>query len=147
MIGFLTFSSCKTKQVDPEKLPKDIALKPERENGNLEQELALEAERLRSLLTTIDSLANSRNCTDAEEWRISPLGSKPCGGPASYMAYHKETEEEIIPKIQEFTKRQADYNRKRNLFSDCAIVPQPSGLRCESGKAVLIKDGSTLQID
>ncbi len=145
IIGFLALSSCKTKQVDPATLPKDIALKPERENGNLEQqELAVEAERLRSLLTTIDSLATSRTCTDTEDWRISPIGSKPCGGPAAYMAYHKETEEDIIPKIQDFTKRQADYNRRRNLFSDCAVEAQPSGLRCEGGKPVLIKGGVTL---
>ncbi|MCC2591069.1 hypothetical protein [Chryseobacterium sp. MFBS3-17] len=140
-------SGCKsTKTIaDPETLPKDVALKPERPsggNGEAEEDLEKEAEGLRRLRAAIDSISGSKVCTDVEDWRISPLGSKPCGGPATYIAYHKDNETELIPKIQEFTRRIARYNQRRNLFSDCAIEPQPSGIQCEGGKAVLLYNGA-----
>lgn len=136
-----TITACKSKKpvLDPDTLPKDVALKPVRENGSDDENyLAKEAEDLRKILASIDTLATSKVCTDTEEWRITPIGSKPCGGPASYMAYHKDVEEVIIPKIQEYTRRQAVYNQKAGIFSDCMIEPQPSGMRCEAGKPVLL---------
>jgi hypothetical protein len=141
LLCIASLTACKSKKpfVDVETLPKDVALKPDRVNGASEQEvLAKEAEDLRIMMASIDSLGSSRVCSNAEDWRITALGSKPCGGPASYMAYHKEVEVHIIPVIQEYTRRQALFNQKRNMFSDCAIEPQPSGLRCDGGKAVLL---------
>lgn len=136
--------SCKTKSSDTSTLPKDISLMPERTYGDSEEELAKEAERLRVIFKAIDSLANSKKCRNAKDWRISPLGSKTCGGPASYLAYHKSVEEEIIPKIQEYTRRQSAYNRKRNIFEDCTVETQPSDIICENGKAVLVKNDEIL---
>ncbi len=136
----VTAASCSTKKsvADPETLPKDFALKPERETQESEEVLVQERENIRVIKASIDSLSAARSCSGSDDWRISPLGSKPCGGPATYIAYHKEVETEILPKIQEFTRRQAAYNRRRNLFSDCRVEPQPAGVRCESGKVALV---------
>lgn len=136
----LTAASCSSNKsvADPETLPKDVALKPEREVEESEEVLVQERENIRVMKASIDSLSAASSCSGSEDWRVSPLGSKPCGGPASYIAYHKEVEAEILPKIQEFTRRQAAYNRRRNLFSDCRVEPQPAGVRCESGKAALV---------
>lgn len=143
LLTIISLVACVPKKmvVDKETLPKDIALKPEHQNNNSEENLDQEAEDLRVMLASIDSLSASKICENETDWRISPLGSKPCGGPASYLAYHKEMEVEIIPKIQEYTRRQAAYNLKRNLFSDCVVEPQPSGIRCENGK-VFLKHGN-----
>jgi len=131
-----TLFSCKAKKADkePETLPKDIALKPE---NNYSQQL--DRERLAVLVKEIDSLAGSEVCTDAAEWRSSPIGAKPCGGPSSYIAYPIKMEDEILAKIKEFTAQQDAFNKKYQLMSDCAMVPPPAGIRCENGKAVLIK--------
>lgn len=136
IFGLIAVSACTTRKA-PQNLPKDVALKPAHE-----QQIDVERENLKDLRTQIDSLANSVACTDVAEWRISPLGSKPCGGPASYLAYPIKLEDQILPKIQQYTQQQSDFNRKNKLVSDCAITPMPSGIRCENGKAVLIKSGS-----
>ncbi|SFJ08676.1 hypothetical protein SAMN05421638_2091 [Kaistella treverensis] len=131
-----TLFSCKAKKGDkaPETLPKDIALKPE---NNYSQQL--DRERLAVLVKEIDSLAGSEICTDAAEWRSSPIGAKPCGGPSSYIAYPIKMEDEILAKIKEFTAQQDAFNKKYQLMSDCAMVPPPAGIQCENGKAVLVK--------
>lgn len=131
-----TLFSCKAKKADkePETLPKDIALKPD---NNYSQQL--DRERLAVLVKEIDSLAGSEICTDASEWRSSPIGAKPCGGPSSYIAYPIKMEDEILAKIKEFTAQQDAFNKKYQLMSDCAMVPPPAGIRCENGKAVLVK--------
>ncbi len=150
LVFLFTLTACKSKQAtdDPSTFPKDVSQRPDRNyNGKTEEEiLAIQEASLQNLRTEIDSLINSRQCNDEMEWRISPFGSKPCGGPATYLAYHIDTEEDILPKISEFTKIQAEYNRRKQIFSNCAIEPQPTGLRCEGGTAVLNYSG-TLQAD
>lgn len=134
--GLMAVTACSTRKA-PQNLPKDVALKPPHE-----QQIDIDRENIKDIRSQIDSLAGSMVCTDAAEWRISPIGSKPCGGPAAYLAYPIKLEDKILPKIQQYTQQQSDFNRKNKLVSDCAITPMPSGIRCENGKAVLIKGGS-----
>lgn len=144
----LAFTACKSKKPvdDDSTLPKDVALRPERslQGKTPEEILAIEEENLRSLQTEIDSLIAEKTCSNEDDWRISAMGSKPCGGPATYVAYHIDVEKEIVVKIREYTIIQADYNRRKQIFSDCAIEPQPSDVHCVSGKAVL-EYGATAQ--
>lgn len=132
----ITVLSCSAKKAEkePETLPKDIALKPE---NNFNQQI--EREKLSGLIKEIDSLVATENCSDPSEWRSSPIGAKPCGGPSSYIAYPIKMEDEILAKIKTFTTMQADFNKKYQLMSDCAVVPPPAGITCEGGKAVLVK--------
>lgn len=133
IIPVLFVLSCSTTK-NVENLPKDVSLKPPRE-----AQADADLQALKDLRQEIDSTAGSVSCTNADDWRISPIGSKPCGGPAAYLAYPKKLETEILPKIQDYTQKQSDYNRKKGLMSDCAIVPAPAGVKCENGKPVLIK--------
>ncbi|MPN29835.1 hypothetical protein SDC9_177288 [bioreactor metagenome] len=48
----------------------------------------------------------------------------------------------MLPKIKNFTDAQSAFNKKYGLVSDCVVVPAPSGIRCENGKAVLISGNS-----
>lgn len=139
LLAVFTLISCTSaKKISPEKLPKDISQYPVKaQNGKFT--LQQEGENLRRQLVEIQTLAASKPCTDTSEWRITPVGSKSCGGPATYIAYHISVESEIIPMIQDYTRRQAHYNMEAGILSDCALVPQPSGIRCENGQAVLVK--------
>lgn len=130
----VTLFSC-TAKTNPGNLPKDISEKP----GNA-AEYDAEAEQLRKSREEIEALIAAYPCSDATQWRSTPIGSKPCGGPAGYIAYPIKEENEILPKIQEYTKQQSAFNKKRNLLSDCAYVMPPSGIKCENNKVVLIKD-------
>jgi hypothetical protein len=42
------------------------------------------------LWAEINQLATSQNCTNASDWKFTPIGSKPCGGPMSYIAYSRK---------------------------------------------------------
>lgn len=132
----IALAACNSRKA-PQNLPKDVALKPAHE-----QQIDTDRENLKDLKFQIDSISNSVACNNPDDWRISPLGAKPCGGPSSYIAYPKSLENEILPKIQNYTKEQSDFNRKNQLLSDCAIVPIPIGIKCENGKAVLIRNQS-----
>lgn len=143
----LTFAlSCKTKTATDENLPKDISQKPERtpvadsviaEIPEQEFPTKVSLLEMNRLDTEIKDLIQSKTCDDASKWRISPYGSKPCGGPSSYVAYPKELESEIIPKITTYNAMASKYNQENGLLSDCALVPPPAGIICKEGKAVL----------
>ncbi|WP_297985606.1 hypothetical protein [uncultured Chryseobacterium sp.] len=141
-IALLSLAACKSKKsVEPDDtLPKDISQKPVKNNSQEKDN-----EDLSKLRAEIDDLINAQTCTNAEDWRISPIGSKACGGPASYLAYPKDKEDDILPKIQKYTRQQSAFNQKYGIVSDCMMVMPPSGVKCENGKAVLISSNESIQ--
>lgn len=140
--------SCGSRKINTDDLPQDIALKPARQKLTDSSSVVKKEEydpgnekKMQDLREEIDKLIASEICSDPSEWRISPLGAKPCGGPAKYIAYPKSKESEILSKIQKYTELQTAYNKAKNLVSDCKIVPPPSGIECKNGYAVLIQSG------
>jgi hypothetical protein len=94
---------------------------------------------LDQLWTEINQLATSQNCTNANDWTFTPIGSKPCGGPMSYIAYSKKIDEKkFLELVNNYTALQADNNKRNGAISDCALVARPSGVICENNKAVLV---------
>lgn len=142
-IALLSLVSCKTKKSaeNTDTLPKDISLKPE--NNMAQQE---DRQQLTSLMREIDALIALEPCTNAADWKFTAIGAKPCGGPSSYIAYPTKLEAQILPKIEHFTQMQSAFNKKYNLMSDCAMVMPPSEIRCENGKAVLVRDSGVTAI-
>ena len=136
-ISVLTFASCSSKKgiVEEETLPKDIALKPD---NNFTQED--DQRQMKSLIQEIDSLIGAEPCTDVANWKFTAIGAKACGGPSSYIAYPVQLEDEILPKVTQFTSMQSTFNTKYGMMSDCAIVLPPAEITCQNGKAVLIGD-------
>ena len=142
-IALLSLVSCKTKKSaeNADNLPKDISLKPE--NNVAQQE---DQQHLTSLIREIEALIALEPCTDPAQMKFSAIGAKPCGGPSSYIAYPSKLEAQILPKIEHFTQMQSAFNKKYNLMSDCAMVMPPSEIRCENGKAVLVRDSGVTAI-
>ncbi|PPL00632.1 hypothetical protein SAMN05444682_108222 [Parapedobacter indicus] len=92
----------------------------------------------------IDSLASAYPCHDAAEWRFTAVGEKPCGGPASYVAYYAKMDTaNFLNKVEIYTERQRAYNIKWNVVSDCLFLTPPSHIVCEDGKAKLVRDLET----
>ena len=144
IVAFATLSlfACKSKNTveNTDNLPKDIALKPE---NNLMQQA--DQQQLSSLIKEIDLMVQGEKCDGSlSDWTFTAIGAKPCGGPSSYIAYPKKREVEILPKVQKFTEMQSAFNKKYKLMSDCAIVPEPTEIKCEEGKAVLVNGNSTI---
>jgi len=98
-----------------------------------------DAEQLSIKRSTIVSLAESATCTNASEWSYSPLGSKPCGGPWSYIAYSDNINTLYFTNlIEQYKLAETAYNEKWSVLSDCSMAAEPSGLECQNGIAVLI---------
>lgn len=132
--AILMFVSCKTAQNnDPSTLPKDISERPADENSQ-----KYDGAQLDKLKASIESLIAKEKCTDATEWAFSPFGNKACGGPVSYIAYPKKNEATILPKIEEYTKKMSEYNKKYSIVSDCMMAAEPVSIKCQNGKSVLV---------
>ena len=138
VLVLLTLLGCQTQKINPDNLPKDIALKP---NNNISQ--AEDTEVLRQKIKAIEQQIAAISCTDSSMWTFSPIGAKACGGPSSYIAYPKIATKDILPKIEEFTALQDAYNKKYHIMSNCMMVMPPSDIICENGKAVLISSSAS----
>lgn len=100
--------------------------------------LVITAEELLKQQTEIIQLSESVNCTNASEWKFTPMGNKACGGPARYIAYHQSVEREFLDLVERFTELQKAYNEQNNAVSDCMLVGPPRTIQCEGNKAVLV---------
>ncbi|MBF8457310.1 hypothetical protein IV494_08950 [Kaistella sp. G5-32] len=140
-IASLSLFACKSKTTAEitDNLPKDIALKPE---NNLNQQA--DQQQLSVLIKEIDSMAQRETCDGSANFAYTAIGAKPCGGPSSYIAYPKKIEAEILPKVQKFTEMQSAFNKKYKLMSDCSIVAEPTEIKCQDGKAVLVNGNSSV---
>lgn len=86
----------------------------------------------------IIALSESVACTNSAEWKFTPMGSKACGGPVRYIAYHQSVEREFLALVDRFTVEQQAFNLKNNVVSDCMLVVAPRSVTCEGGKPVFV---------
>lgn len=93
---------------------------------------------IEELYHEIVMLSESIPCTNSAEWKFTPMGSKACGGPTSYISYHQSVETKFLKLVDQYTLLQQEYNRKNNVFSDCMLVVAPKTVTCEGGKPVLV---------
>jgi hypothetical protein len=96
------------------------------------------SEELLSAQAEIIRLAESVPCTNASEWKFTPMGNKACGGPARYLPYHQSVERELLDLVEQFTTAQKAYNEQNNVLSDCLLVGPPRTIQCEANKAILV---------
>nr|WP_314495009.1 hypothetical protein [uncultured Chryseobacterium sp.] len=130
----ITMFSCKSAQSnDPSEMPKDISERPADESSQKYDEAQLD-----KLKASIESMISKEKCTNAAEWSFSPLGTKACGGPVSYIAYPKKNEDIILPKIKEYAVKMSEFNKKYSITSDCMMPAEPTGVKCQGEKAILI---------
>ncbi|MFD2791159.1 hypothetical protein [Arenibacter sp. H213] len=98
---------------------------------------------LKSLYKEIQKMADSQTCEDSDFWSFTAFGSKPCGGPNSYIAYSTKIDVTLfLAKVEQYNSGVADYNRRNGIISDCAMVAKPTGLICKEGKPVFTYSGN-----
>jgi len=105
-----------------------------------EQRSRQEAElELQLLMNEIDGMVASAACVDPDDWKITPVGSKPCGGPIAYKAYSSQMDTvAFLQEVKRFTEKQRAFNKEWDVASDCALVQMPVDVRCVNGKPQLI---------
>ena len=92
---------------------------------------------LTEMATNIANISASINCSDAADWKIVGIGVKACGGPTSYIAYHKSVESTILPLINSYNSYMEAFNKRWNVISDCSVNNMPSKVECINGKVAL----------
>lgn len=105
---------------------------PPRNQDNDQQELVL-------LKTEIENLANTSVCGDTFECKYIGLGTKPCGGPWSYLVYSTSINtEQLESLVESYNNKETDYNINWNIASDCAIINPPTSITCENNTCVAV---------
>ncbi|MCR8667116.1 hypothetical protein NO995_05450 [Aestuariibaculum sp. M13] len=94
---------------------------------------------LTELQIKIENLAASSECNETTTCKYIAFGSKPCGGPWSYLVYSTSIDIEALEAlVKEYNEKQADYNKKWGIFSDCMFVSPPKEVTCENNTCIAI---------
>lgn len=95
--------------------------------------------QLTSLKTTIEELADASVCNDDSECRYIAFGSKPCGGPWSYLVYSTSIDTtKLTQLVEKYNSLESKINQDCERFSDCAMVNPPQRLECKDNTCVAI---------
>jgi hypothetical protein len=86
-----------------------------------------DTERLEELRRAIEQEIGVPAANDASQCKLIPFGSKPCGGPWSYLVYStlKTDEARLKQLVSDFNQLQRQINEESKTLSDCAITPEP----------------------
>jgi len=117
LLPLLLLFSC--KEDNSRRSPDDLLQQMERINGQIE-----------ALLET--------SCPGGDQCVATPIGVKPCGGPARFIVHSNATDQEKLDElISAYNELNTEYNEVTNAFSDCVIVNPPE-VGCLSGKCEVV---------
>ena len=87
----------------------------------------------------IQNYINSFSCSESDGCSYIAFGTKPCGGPWSYLLFSDAVD---IVKLQEMVKNYNEINKQYNLqtnaISDCMYVMPPTEVKCVNGICTVI---------
>lgn len=98
-----------------------------------EEELA----ELNILKTQIEDFASSSICNDAFECQYIAFGSKPCGGPSTFLIFSTSIDtDQLESMVANYNQLKAEFNVRWGLISDCSVPLPPSGFECENNTCI-----------
>ncbi len=93
-----------------------------------------ELERLHHEIVT---MIGQPRCVNLVHCRVLPLGSRPCGGPAEYLAYASSANRELLEsKAYEYGFLQEEINRSRGAVGTCQALAAPR-VDCVDARCIL----------
>lgn len=101
-----------------------------------------EQNNLQAMRAEILALVGDAKADDVSQCRVVGFGSKPCGGPASYIAVSVKdgNESVIMALINKYNAAAKAENERLGLMSNCAVVPKPAVV-LENGVCTLKNTG------
>lgn len=86
-----------------------------------------EQNSLPAMRAEIMALIGEAEADNVQQCRVVGFGSKPCGGPSSYIALSTKNgnESHIMALIGKYNAAVKSENERLGLMSDCAVVPKP----------------------
>ncbi|MEL0455176.1 hypothetical protein WJN01_02965 [Flavobacteriaceae bacterium SZ-1-7] len=98
-----------------------------------------EQTELNNLKSEIEALANTSVCNETSECKFIGLGSKPCGGPWSYLIYSTSIDtEQLEQMVANYNQLEAEFNTRWGIVSDCAFASPPSSVNCENNTCIAV---------
>lgn len=96
-------------------------------------------EYLQELKVLIEDQAAESICNDEFECRSIAFGSKPCGGPWSYLIYSTSIDTlDLVNRVNEYNDIEMNFNINCGATSDCAFVNPPTTLMCENNQCIAV---------
>jgi hypothetical protein len=95
-----------------------------------------EEERLHlaELKSNIEHLVSEGTCSNEKECDFIAFGSKPCGGPWSYLVYSTTIDVKLLKeKVKYYNSKEHVFNKKWGIASDCMMAAPPTKLECIDG--------------
>ena len=98
-------------------------------------------EALETLHQQIIAMIGEPRCENIVHCRLLALGSRPCGGPAEYLAYSSFVGKRDVleAKAYEYGFLQEEVSRTRGVSGTCEVLAQPR-LACVNGRCTLNSD-------
>lgn len=88
----------------------------------------------------IQNYINSFSCSETSGCGFITFGSKPCGGPRTYLLFSNSVN---LAKLQEMVKNYNEMDKAHNIqtkaISDCMYQSPPTEVKCVNGVCTIIK--------
>jgi hypothetical protein len=91
----------------------------------------------------LNTLVADAQCDTTAQCKVSPVGSRACGGPSSYIVYSTKTvaEEEVTNLSKKITAFESNYNAQKDMMSTCQHLTTPS-TQCVENKCVKLESSA-----
>ena len=103
---------------------------------------AADTTRLRQLREAVARQIGKPSCSEQPQCRAMPIGSKPCGGPWSYVVFSTVATDSaaLALAVQRYNAAEEELNRKLSRVSDCSFVSPPKP-DCARGRCTTLGSG------
>lgn len=116
-----------------------VAFQCEEDNDDISLTQEEEKAGLDILKSEIENLASTSICNETTTCKFIAFGSKPCGGPWSYLTYSTSIDTNNLENLVEtYNQKETDFNIKWGGVSDCAFVTPPTNVECQNNICVAI---------
>ena len=106
------------------------------DNSSTQEE---ERAELATLKSEIEALANTSTCNESTECKSIAFGSKPCGGPWSYLIYSTSIDTQKLEEmVNNYNQTEDKFNEKYGIASDCSLASPPTSINCENNTCVAV---------
>jgi hypothetical protein len=84
--------------------------------------------RIRRLEVEARAMAQADGCGEEGQCRTAPVGSRPCGGPRTYVVYCATSTDTmaLFAKLRELARAEEEYNKKEGMASTCEFREPPN---------------------
>ncbi|RTE87492.1 MULTISPECIES: hypothetical protein [Gammaproteobacteria] len=81
-----------------------------------------------NLMSAILNEIGAAKASELSQCKVLPVGQRPCGGPARYLAYSTITSDQATLEMlaQRYNALSAELNEQEGLMSTCEVMPEPT---------------------